>query len=88
MKIRASALMNAWEQHSLRESTVKHDPMRAANASFSPEERQMSGWVKVRREGGEAPEPTPFIAIRRQGVAFNAAFVRSASLLPKTHVSV
>lgn len=48
----------------------------------------MGQWVKVRREGGEEPEATPFITIRRGGVAFNAAFVRSAHLEDKTSVSV
>jgi hypothetical protein len=48
----------------------------------------MSPWVKVRREGGETPEGTPLVTIRRSGVAFNAAFVRVADLEDKTRVSV
>jgi hypothetical protein len=48
----------------------------------------MSPWQKVARKGGEAPEPTPLVTLRRAGVAFNAAFVRSASLANKTHVAV
>jgi hypothetical protein len=48
----------------------------------------MARWVKVRREGGETPEATPLVTIRRTGVAFNAAFVRAASLEDKTRVSV
>ncbi len=40
----------------------------------------MSPWVKIRREGGESPEATPLVTLRRGGVAFNAVFVRSANL--------
>lgn len=48
----------------------------------------MSPWEKVRRQGGFGPEVTPLVSIRRGGVAFNAAFVRSANIENKTHVSV
>ena len=48
----------------------------------------MSSWVKLRREGGGTPEPTPLIAFRRGGVAFNAEFVRVAKIEDKTRVSV
>lgn len=47
----------------------------------------MSPWVQVRRGGGETPEETPLVTIRPKGIAFNAAFVRSARLLAKKRVS-
>jgi hypothetical protein len=48
----------------------------------------MSQWTKLRREGGESPEATPLVTIRRSGLAFNAAFARAASLRDKSHVSI
>ncbi len=48
----------------------------------------MAPWVKVRREGGEAPEATPYVSIRRGGVAFNAVFVRLGAIDKMTRVSI
>ena len=40
----------------------------------------MAAWVKHRRKGGKAAEPTPLITLRRDVIAFNAHFVVAAQI--------